>query len=69
MQLGLYYQLLLNMIDGVVDMPRVYDTLELDSECVFSDGFLEEAGMSYAAAGVLSFDLLLEHNTLSVQPI
>jgi len=66
MQLGLYYQLLLNMIDGVVDMTKVYGVLGLDSDCVFSDGFLAEAGMSYADAGVLTFDLLLEHKTLSV---
>jgi hypothetical protein len=66
MQLSIYYQLLLNMIDGVVDMPRTYDALGLDPESVFSDGFLAEAGISYSATGVLTFDLLLEHNTLSV---
>lgn len=66
MQLSIYYQLLLNMIDGAMDMARIYEILGLDSESVFSDGFLAEAGISYAAAGVLTFDLLLEHSTLSV---
>ena len=48
------------------DIKRVYDILRLDSECIFSDGFLAEAGMSYSAAGVLTLEVLLEHSTLSV---
>jgi Exonuclease V - a 5' deoxyribonuclease len=66
MQLSLYYQLLLNMIDGIVDISRLFSELKLDTDLCFSDGFLAEAGELYSAAGVLSFDLLMENNTLNV---
>ncbi len=66
MQLSIYYQLFLNMIDGTVDMSQVYSELTLDSEGLFSDGFLAEAGMSYSDSGVLTFDMLVENNNLNV---
>lgn len=66
MQLSLYYQLLSNMIDGVVDMTRIHSEMTLDAEKCFSDGFLVEAGMSYSDAGVVTFDMLLENNNLNV---
>jgi len=66
MQLSIYHQLFLNMIDDIVNMSRVYSELRLNSEGLFSDGFLAEAGMSYSDAGVLTFDTLLENNNLNV---
>jgi exonuclease V len=67
MQLSLYHRILSNMIDGVVDMNRLYSELSLDPESVLSDGFLAEAGTSYSAAGILPFEMLLENNTLNVR--
>ena len=66
MQLSLYHQLLSNMINGVVDMSRIYSEMTLDAERGFSDGFLAEAGMSYSDAGVLTFDMLFKNNNLNV---
>ena len=54
------------MIEGSVDMERVFEELKLDPDIGFSDGFLAEAAETYSAAGVLSFDALLEYNTLNV---
>jgi Exonuclease V - a 5' deoxyribonuclease len=65
-QLGVYYMLLSNMIDGLLDVNRVFSELELKPHVVFSDPFLMEAGEVYTVAGVLTFDSLLEHNTLDV---
>ena len=66
MQLSLYHQMLFAMIEGSVDMERVFEELKLNPDIGFSDGFLAEAAETYSAAGVLSFDALLEHNTLNV---
>jgi hypothetical protein len=66
MQLSLYHQMLSAMIEGSVDMERVFEDLKLNPDSGFSDGFLAEAAETYSAAGVLSFDALLEHNTLNV---
>lgn len=66
MQLSVYHQLFSRMIDGDMDINQFYSALSLDSEEVFSDGFLVEAGTSYANAGILTFDMLLENNNLNV---
>jgi hypothetical protein len=66
MQLSLYHQLVSGMIDGKVDIRRLYSSLALDAEGLFSDGFLAEAGMSYSAAGVMSIDTFLGNNNLDV---
>lgn len=68
MQLNLYYQLLSNMINGIVDIKKVYAELTLDSEAVFSDGFLVEVGSTYADGGVLTFEMVLKNNNLNVSP-
>src|SRR5215472_13139598 len=41
-QLSLYYKLLSEMIDGIVDINRLFLDLELDPNVGFSDGFLAE---------------------------
>jgi hypothetical protein len=66
MQLSLYHQMFSAMIEGSVDMQRVFEELKLNPDIGFSDGFLAEAAETYSAAGVLSFDALLENNTLNV---
>jgi Exonuclease V - a 5' deoxyribonuclease len=66
MQLSLYHQLLSEMVNGNVDTTRIYRELKLDSESVFGDGFLVEVGETYSRAGILSFDELLDNNTLTV---
>ena len=66
MQLSLYHQLLSEMVDGNTDIGRIFRELKLDSEIVFGDGFLSEAGETYSGAGILTFDQLLENNTLTV---
>ena len=68
MQLSLYHKLLMNMIDGIVDISRFYSELSLDSEICFSDGFLVEAVTSYSDVGGLTFDMILENNNLNVRP-
>jgi hypothetical protein len=66
MQLSIYHQLLSNLINGTINISRVYADLQLDPENCFSDGFLVEAGTTYVDAGILSFDLVLENNNLNV---
>jgi hypothetical protein len=66
MQLSLYHQLFSEMIDGKTDMERVFVELGLNPENGFSDGFLAEAAETYSATGTLSFEALLENNTLNV---
>jgi hypothetical protein len=66
MQLSLYHEILSEMIDGKIDMERVFVELGLKPENGFSDGFLAEAAQTYSAAGTLSFEALLENNTLNV---
>ena len=66
MQLSLYRQLLADMVDGNIDLSTVFSVLKLDPDVVFGDGFLAEAGETYSEAGIISFDQLLENNTLSV---
>jgi hypothetical protein len=66
MQLSLYHEILSEMIDGKIDMERVFVELGLKPEKGFSDGFLAEAAQTYSAAGTLSFEALLESNTLNV---
>jgi len=66
MQLSVYYRLLAVMVDGTVDMKRLYSELGLDSQVCFSDAFLVEAGTTYSDIGVLGFDVLLENNCLDV---
>lgn len=67
MQLSLYHQLVSNMVNGKVDIGRLYSELELDAEGLFSDGFLAEAGNMYSNAELMDFDTLLENNTLDVR--
>jgi hypothetical protein len=67
MQLSLYHQLLSDMVDGNIDMPTFFKALKLDPDAVFGDGFLAEAGEAYSGAGILTFDQLLENNTLNVR--
>jgi hypothetical protein len=55
------------MIDGTVDMSRLYGEMTLDPEKVLSDGFLGEVGSLYSAANVLQFEEILENNTLNVR--
>lgn len=66
MQLSVYYRLLSVMVDGTVDVTRLYCELGLDSQLCFSDAFLVEAGTTYSDIGVLEFDVLLENNCLDV---
>lgn len=66
MQLSLYRRLLSDMVDGNLDISTVFSVLKLDPDVVFGDGFLAEAGETYSEAGIISFDQLLENNTLSV---
>jgi hypothetical protein len=65
-QLSLYRQLLADMVDGNIDISTVFSRLKLDPDVVFGDGFLAEAGEAYSKVGIISFDQLLENNTLSV---
>ena len=65
-QLSLYHQLLSNMVDGNIDISRMFLALKLDPDVVFGDGFLAEAGEAYSGTGILTFDQLLENNTLNV---
>jgi Exonuclease V - a 5' deoxyribonuclease len=67
MQLCLYYRILSNMLDGTVDMSRIYVDKGLNSNAVFSDEFLVEVGQLYSVADVLPFDDILENNTLNVR--
>jgi exonuclease V len=66
LQLSLYHQLISDMINGDVDVGRVYPGLSLNGDTPFTDGFLAEAAQSYSTAGVIAFDTLLENNTLNV---
>jgi len=63
MQLSLYHQLLSKMIHGTVDMTSFFAELRLDSDVCFSDEFLVEA---YSAAGLMTFDTVIENNNLTV---
>lgn len=69
MQLSLYHRLLSDMVDGTLDISRLFVALKLDPDVVFGDGFLAEAGEAYSGAGILSFDQLLENSTLHVPPL
>jgi hypothetical protein len=66
LQLSLYHQLISDMVNGAVDVGRVYTGLSLDGDTPFTDGFLAEAAQSYSTAGVIAFDTLLENNSLNV---
>jgi len=66
MQLSLYHQLLSDMVEGNIDIGGIFRELKLDSEIVFGDGFLAEAGETFSGAGILTFDQLLANNTLTV---
>ena len=65
-QLSLYRQLLSSLIDGSLDISRLFTMLKLDPDASFSDGFLAEAGETFAQTGVISFDDLMKNNTLNV---
>ena len=67
MQLCIYYRLLSVMIDGLVDMSRLYSERSLHSKVCFSDGFLLEVGNLYSDSGILSFEALQENNCLEVR--
>jgi hypothetical protein len=67
-QLSLYHQLLSSMIDGTIDVPRIFVALKLKAAEVLSDGFLVEAGCAFADAGIITFDVLIKNNTLNVRP-
>ena len=64
-QLSVYYQLLSAMVDGTVDMNRLYSELELDCSRCFGGRFVSEAGDLYADKGI-TLDVLHNNNCLDV---
>jgi Exonuclease V - a 5' deoxyribonuclease len=64
MQLSLYHQLLSAMIDGTVEIARLFSHLALDVDAVFSDAFLVEIADVYICK--IDISDILAGNTLNV---
>jgi len=54
------------MISGTVEFGKICAALSLNPDLPFTDGFLAEAGQSFSATEAISFDELLDNNTLNV---